>query len=439
MLKTDTFTIMRHPFFPRHSVRIKKSDFCDPTVNVYTGYIDVEARHLFFYFFESRNDPVKDDVIFWTNGGPGCSSAVGLLFGLGPCRVTDETGPSFHPESWNTNANIFFIDQPIGVGFSYADYGESVATSGEAAKDIAAFVGIFFENFSQFKGRSFHMAGESYGGRYIPLFASEIYDQNARLVEAGLTPINLTSVMIGNGLTDLYTMYSAYYEMTCTAASRTPILDIKTCVSMKQALPRCEKWTKSSCLDQFDSINCGAATTFCYNAIATPFWQTGLNPNDISIPCRGGMEETLCYPEFAHMQRFLDQPSVRQKIGVDPDVPTNFSICNPQIIQAFNLMQDSLKTDTPTYVAGLLERGVRVLIYVGDLDWVCNWIGNDKWTLALEWTGQEEFVRKPLREWAVDGKRAGKTRKEGGLTFATVEGAGHMAQGVFEDGAEVDD
>lgn len=35
----------------------------------YTGYIDIEARHIFFYFFESRNDPAKDDVIFWTNGG----------------------------------------------------------------------------------------------------------------------------------------------------------------------------------------------------------------------------------------------------------------------------------------------------------------------------------------------------------------------------------
>jgi hypothetical protein len=35
----------------------------------YTGYIDIEARHLFFYFSESRNNPAKDDVIFWTSGG----------------------------------------------------------------------------------------------------------------------------------------------------------------------------------------------------------------------------------------------------------------------------------------------------------------------------------------------------------------------------------
>ena len=49
----------------------------------YTGYIDVEARHLFFAFFESRRDPDKDDVIFWTNGGPGGSSMLGLFDELG--------------------------------------------------------------------------------------------------------------------------------------------------------------------------------------------------------------------------------------------------------------------------------------------------------------------------------------------------------------------
>lgn len=51
--------------------------------STFTGYIDIEARHLFFYFFESRSDPATDDVIFWTNGGPGCSSTVGLLMELG--------------------------------------------------------------------------------------------------------------------------------------------------------------------------------------------------------------------------------------------------------------------------------------------------------------------------------------------------------------------
>ena len=44
---------------------------------------DIEARHLFFYFFESRRDPATDDVVMWTNGGPGSSSALGLFMELG--------------------------------------------------------------------------------------------------------------------------------------------------------------------------------------------------------------------------------------------------------------------------------------------------------------------------------------------------------------------
>ncbi|KAG6873261.1 hypothetical protein C0995_001035 [Termitomyces sp. Mi166 len=68
-LSQNEYTLLGHPTFPAHSVRIKKTKFCDGGVNSYTGYIDIEARHFFFYFFESRNDPDKDDVIFWTNGG----------------------------------------------------------------------------------------------------------------------------------------------------------------------------------------------------------------------------------------------------------------------------------------------------------------------------------------------------------------------------------
>lgn len=46
--------------------------------------------------------------------------------------------------------------------FSISYHG-SQSTSEEAARDIAAFVAIFFENFPSLKGRAFHMAGESYG------------------------------------------------------------------------------------------------------------------------------------------------------------------------------------------------------------------------------------------------------------------------------------
>lgn len=82
---------------------------------------------------------------------------------------------------------------------------------------------------------------------------------------------------------------------------------------------------------------------------------------------------------------------------------------------------------TYNYVAALLERGVKALIYVGTYDWICNFVGNEQWTLALEWGGKEDFGKQGLREWIVNGKKAGMTRSAKGLTFATIEGAGHMA------------
>ncbi|KAJ7113114.1 serine carboxypeptidase [Mycena epipterygia] len=422
ILSETSFTALAHPEFPQYGVRIKKSKFCDESVNAYTGYIDIQARHLFFYFFESRSDPDKDDVIFWTNGGPGCSSGVGLFMELGPCRVVNaDNGTVFHPESWNSNANIFFIDQPIGVGFSYAEYGETVSTTEEAAKDIAAFVAIFFAHFTKFQGRGFHMAGESYGGRYLPLFAAAVYDQNPRLVKAGLPPINLTSVMIGNGMTDVPTMIPSWYEMQCSPASLPPIQDIQTCVQMKARLPRCTKWVKESCQDVFDLINCEAALEFCDLSIMVPYFATGLNQYDLSKKCGGG-DSGLCYDEIDEIIKYLNQKDVQDLLGVEV---STYNACSHPVGFDFSGTLDMMKGATE-YVGALLERDVLVLIYVGTYDWVCNWVGNEAWTLALEWSGQAEFGAQSLREWTVDGKPAGKTRNAKGLTFATVHAAGHM-------------
>ena len=58
------------------------------------------------------------------------------------------------------------------------------------------------------------------------MFAATIYDKNEQLVEAGLTPINLSSVMIGNGCTDFATMYPSYYDVQCQDPTFTAIQSI---------------------------------------------------------------------------------------------------------------------------------------------------------------------------------------------------------------------
>ena len=45
---------------------------------------------------------------------------------VGPCAIDANGNLTWNPYSWNERANIFFIDQPINTGFSYAEYGEYV-------------------------------------------------------------------------------------------------------------------------------------------------------------------------------------------------------------------------------------------------------------------------------------------------------------------------
>lgn len=419
-LASSDFTTLWHPELPRYGVRIKKSHFCDGSVNAYTGYIDVEARHLFFYFFESRRDPSADDVVFWTNGGPGGASSLGLFTELGPCILENSTATKYNPYSWNEYANVFFIEQPVGVGFSYADHGESVDTTEEAAKDIAAFVAIFFNHFTEYKGRALHLAGESYGGRYLPLFAAEIYDQNTKIEALGMDPVNLSSIMIGNGCTDQSTMIPSYYDMECTGVTVDPVLDIGTCVSIKRALPRCNKWLESECFTRLDGINCRAALSFCEEVVMSPFMEAGFSPFDMTKRCSG----ELCLDEKDSLEAYLNLPAVRQVLGIDPSFG-NYSSVSMAVNSAFEAKLDHI-FPTQLYLTALLERGVRVLLYVGANDWVCNWVGNERMSLAMEWTGQSQFVGQPLAEWTVDGRAAGLTRSAKGLTFATVYGAGHM-------------
>lgn len=73
------------------------------------------------------------------------------------------------------------------------------------------------------------------------------------------------------------------------------------------------------------------------------------------------------------ISQYLDRPDVRSTIGVDPSITSNFSSCNYEVNAAFHAADDSM-FPTQYYIAALLERGIRALIYVGANDWICNWV-----------------------------------------------------------------
>ena len=57
-----------------------------------------------------------------------------------------------------------------------------------------------------------------------------------------------------------------------------------------------------------------------------------------------------------------------------------------------------------THVADMLNDGVEVMIYAGDVDYICNWLGNKAWVLDLDWTGKEGMNAAKDEKYLVGGK-----------------------------------
>jgi cathepsin A (carboxypeptidase C) len=78
--------------------------------------------------------------------------------------------------------------------------------------------------------------------------------------------------------------------------------------------------------------------------------------------------------------------------------------------------------DFSGYVADLVNGGIPALIYAGDVDFICNYLGNKAWTYKLEWDGKQDFQKADEHDW----KGAGSARTAKGFTFLQVYDAGHM-------------
>lgn len=97
-----------------------------------------------------------------------------------------------------------------------------------------------------------------------------------------------------------------------------------------------------------------------------PYYNSGLNPYDVRIPCK---VPGLCY-DFSAPTKWLDLPSTRKALGV-VSTSAAWSTCNMQVNQQFSA--DWMKTQQYT-LPPMLADGIKVLIYAGDADFVCNWV-----------------------------------------------------------------
>ncbi|KAI6045247.1 peptidase S10 serine carboxypeptidase [Pisolithus marmoratus] len=428
--------LVRHPSFAQHQLRVTEPSLCDPSVKQYSGYLDVtDDKHMFFWFFESHNSPETAPLLLWLNGGLGCSSLTGLFFELGPCTISDGgSNTTCNPYGWNTHANVIFLDQPVGVGFSYAEGNKSINTTELAAKDVYAFLEIFLTRFPEYSKQPFHLAAEGYGGIYAPNIANLIYNENQKIpsVSNELVRINLESIVIGNGLTDSYTQYASMPDYLCEGPY--PIFDDPSgpaCTTLRSRVPTCQRLIKACHIFKSRFV-CAPAELYCNVMFDYTVYSSGLNPYDARLVCYPQDDGPFCYKQMSWIEEYMNTAEVKAATGVAPQ--RVFRACQMHMYETFMLQGESVR-DTPALLPELINNGIRLLVYAGVADMMHNFIGNERWLEVLNTSFLDEFLDAPTEVWITSNSKtpAGTVRsagrgssRAGNITFVAVHDAGHM-------------
>lgn len=93
----------------------------------------------------------------------------GLLEIHGPISaIFDNDGATIaevNPYSWARKANMIYIDNPVGAGYSYTS-SDNLPTGQESiGVDLYQFLIQWFKLFPQYQGNEFFPFGESYAGK----------------------------------------------------------------------------------------------------------------------------------------------------------------------------------------------------------------------------------------------------------------------------------
>lgn len=237
----------------------------------------------------------------------------------------------------------------------------------------------------------------------------------------GLLHLNLQGLAVGNGLTNSKVQIKYYPEMAFKNPHGIQAVSEEQYEEMKAAIPECmskiDACETSVPNTLSETFNCQSASAVC-SQIEGAYYQSGLNPYDMRIKCE---VPGLCY-DFSHVSDFMNMESTRTALHVSDHALDEWATCN-NIINGNWQVKDRMKSFVPE-VQDLLDNAqIPVLIYAGDVDYICNYMGNKAWTLEMDWKYKDEFNAASDETW---GSNAGLVRTSHNLTFLQVFDAGHM-------------
>ncbi|CAN6467284.1 unnamed protein product [Victoria cruziana] len=339
-----------------------------PKLSQFAGYINVNeenGRALFYWFFEAESRPSQKPLLLWLNGGPGCSSvAYGAAVELGPLLVKElGEGLQYNKFAWSKEANLLFVESPVGVGFSYTNTSSDLTKLDDqfVAEDTYNFVVNWLKRFPMYSTRDFFIAGESYAGHYVPQLAELVYDRNKEPQKYPF--IHLKGFMVGNPSTQNYYDSKGMVEFAWghdIISNDLLLLFSGVCNYgfANESDPRCSAGT-SRFIESYKGLDIydvyAPRCLLNQSSSPSPLWVGMHNFNMMSIP----EGYNPCYSPYAEDYFNRKDVQIALHANTSGNIPGKWKTCNNSIFRTYNM---SVSSTLPIYTK-LINAGLRIWVY----------------------------------------------------------------------------
>ncbi|KAF4692628.1 hypothetical protein FOZ60_012927 [Perkinsus olseni] len=278
---------------------------CDDQVAQLFGHLKgLGDAELFYWLFEARVNPDKSHMLIFFQGGPGASSMYSVTSGNGgPCILNDAgTDTTINTYSYNSFANVMYIDQPALVGFSE---GTPPTNSSDAAKSTLVALEKFFSDNPKYNTEVF-LVGQSYAGHYIPALAQEMHAQKSK--------INLKGVAIGNGLVVPEDQYPFMPQMAYDSETAPSVISKELYQKMQSQVQGCVAQIKNCHNKPWDPAVCKQARDDCLTDFVTPLVQMGIDTYDLRLTCPKPPAACRTYKKY---EKYFNSKKVQDYLQVE--------------------------------------------------------------------------------------------------------------------------
>lgn len=328
--------------------------------------------------------------------------------------------------SWLQVADLVYVDNPVGSGFSYVDSEEALTTNVEQiGQDLLAWIRQFLVNHPEYRTRPFFVFCESYGGKMSAEFARVITQE----VATGNLRMDFRGVALGDSWISAMDYVNTWGEYLYANS----YLDTKQLARVNAQANSCQKEVEQ---------NQWARATTCWSNMEELIEAETSGVSWYNILKYGGQDDwskkrrkrslfSWKSPQFMRhvgafqrdaLSSYMDT-TVRAKLGIIPD-SVKFGA---QSNAVFNKQSgDFMKPNWDT-VDGLLMNGTNVIVYNGNQDLICDSIGTEKWMNRLQWPGMPSYnSARKIKVSTTSFPLAGFKKRFENLSFYMVLRAGHM-------------